>query len=1260
MVKVECPSCSAPYDLDEQRLPASGLRMRCPKCGASFHVNRDGSVSEAKASVHPPKAPKAGGGDPPSVSTPARPSRPRPHKPTMVGLGDTPSRKPGALGSATAAILAEIEAQEAQSDLPAVPPPSVDLPAPKVSSAPAVAKPAGRAEGRPASPKKPVAPPFVPPPPPPPPALAATRKKPIAPAFDELDLPAPKSAPASGAGSALDELDLPAPKSAADGDLDLPTPMDSGTAPKAAELDDLLPAPRRGSTPFDDLMSDLPAPLDSGTGVDLPAPAGSADLPAPKSGGVFDELDLPMPKAGDDLSLDLPAPRGAVDLPAPSGGVDLPAPSGGVDLPTLSDGLDVPSPRDQGGLIDELNDLSLPKPRQRAFTPVPGETPDGRSGAGGASFGELDLGDDGDGLEFDDIPEEADADLDAVGGLDLPVDGPVASKAGKTRKGGQKPARDGADKKPRRTGLWVTIGLLLAAAAGGVALKWTPYGIFGMYYLERFRAESGDPATIGTILEEADTLAADDTYEGIRAALRKLADARRQYYLSRSLLARSAMHEALFQVRFGENPRSQNRERTILERLAVRGNDAPGIELALAASRLRSGDPGVDEALAKARAANPDDPYVSLIAGELALQREDFDTALAAFQVGTSAGARWLWGIARTHRAAGHRDEFADAVAATLEASPAHAAALVAQGGLALALGDVDRAEEAALLAVGERPLPDGRVIRASALERAEAYGLLGRVYEHRGLRGRARQAYEAAVAASPFDIESLLGLGRVLLQERRYRDALSRFDAAEQAIDNEVAPEGELPYDVQIGIGKVQAQIPLEQIQEAHATMTALAQSHPELPTVVLWLGKVLEAMERPREALVQYERAIALAPDRFDGYLAAVQLHFAEDRPVEAGEVLERARSAVEPTSEVRQLLGQSELRRNRLERAIAEFRAALELDERNADAMYGLAVAYRRAGRLEQAVQALEQLAALDSAYPGLALERGRVFEAQGHPERAVRMYERALEATPDDLSLLLRLGTAQVAALQLDDAEQTLQRVLAAEQSNPEAEHFMGRVAFHRGQYETALVHLNRAVALNPAVGDYHLWLGWTYLRQNNLARAMESVQRAIDIDENLGAAYYVRGQVELRGGAVRDAAADFERALQLQPSLTIAYAGLAEAYDQLGERNDAIAAYTRAVQREPSRGEWYYRLGKLQMEGGRRGEALVSLTRATTLGDAMEEPPNWLADAHRVRGDAHRAAGEREAARTHYRRYLELAPQGAIDREEVERILERMR
>src|ERR671920_831958 len=56
MLKVECESCKAPYQVDERRVPPTGLKMRCPKCGHTFLVT-DPSKGGTPAADGIPKPP---------------------------------------------------------------------------------------------------------------------------------------------------------------------------------------------------------------------------------------------------------------------------------------------------------------------------------------------------------------------------------------------------------------------------------------------------------------------------------------------------------------------------------------------------------------------------------------------------------------------------------------------------------------------------------------------------------------------------------------------------------------------------------------------------------------------------------------------------------------------------------------------------------------------------------------------------------------------------------------------------------------------------------------------------------------------------------------------------------------------------------------------------------------------------------------------------------------------------------------------------
>ncbi|HJL18046.1 MAG TPA: tetratricopeptide repeat protein [Sandaracinaceae bacterium LLY-WYZ-13_1] len=1094
-------------------------------------------------------------------------------------------------------------------------------------------------------------------------------------ALDELDLPAPRSQ--GGSPDGLDDLDLPAPRSAgSDFDLDLPTPAASD--PKPALADDTR-------TPFDDL--------------DLPAAQGDVELPQPKTRSVieqadeaFGDLDLPMPKtatpSGDPGfgDLDLPMPKEGSDLPAPKSDFpDLPEPSGGgfgdLDLPTPRS--DLPAPKgDAFGDLDiapeeradlpmaagdadlpvarEDDDLALPEPRQVAPAAPDEDLRDreGRVGVGGTAFGELDLGEgegaglDVDDMEFADIPQE--------GAAEAPPGAPEDSLPPPRVAAQPKRERRAAAPEKKGKAVWVAAVVLLLLVGAGAALGLTPYGLFGIYYFDRFLPGAGDPARVRQVIEAAEEQAASDRWVDLRRSLVTLGEARHDAGLNRALLARSLVHESLYQVRFGDGFGSGSRASAIQTRLDERGAEGPEYALARAARALatdRLGPAGA--AVRQARAHDASDPYVDLVAGELALAQDDPEGALEAFTRAAEhgAGARGLWGVARVRLAGDDEAAAHEAVDAVLEASPHHGEAMVEKARMRLADGEADEAIALAERAIGRRAV-DGERLRSAPRARALGWTLIGRVREDRGRLTRALEAYDAALAADDGYVPALLGAGRVLLGDRP-ADALARFESVLQtpAAAERTMPSGRTAHQ-EAQLGAARAMLSLDRVQEANTVLERLAAERDSDPEVLLWVGHAAEALDPPSHdsAEQNYRAAIQAAPERFAPYLALAELFLETERGSAAGAVLEQAASRVPETAEMRRQLGAFELRRNDVEAAIEELQRALELDADLPPALFSLGVAYRRAGRLEDAERAFEQLAEADPGHPGLALERGRLFEARGESERAVTAYRSALEEQPDDMDLLLRLGAAQVGAEQIDDAEATLERVRQARPNSPEAHHFFGRVAFARGRYAEALTHFRQAVRLDPARGEFHLYVGWAALENQQLGEALRRVDEALERDPSLGDAYWVRGEVKLRQGRPADALEDLQRAVELKPSRYAAHAAMGEAYDQLGRLPDAIASYERAVEHVDDEGQWWYRLGRLRMDRGDRDAAQQALARATLLGDAETPVSGWLADAHRLQGDALRLGGQRADAVQHYRRYLELAPASAIDRPDVRELL----
>lgn len=340
MFSVDCPGCKATFSVDERRVPATGLKMRCPKCQTSFTVHRpnEGDLPAVAGAALP--APTAA--RPVAAPPPAPP--PRPPSPSNAGAAGAPRPPAPAQQRGGAATLRDIPATAAKkpaskfpsameiSDLPGGADDNVDLPS--VSSGldaglPAVPAPRAAAASKPTFDDLPAQRGKAPAPPPP---------RPPAPSSPRADLP-------SVAGAKKDDPfgDLPIPA------VNAATPSPGRPAPpRPAAPGAAVPRPAVADFPDDEL--------------DLPAPAMSIGLPAPATRG-------PAPQAA---RHDAPKPNVDADLPTVSPGAALPSPKAAAARPAPG----VPPPRAPSPSQRDLDDDELGLPVVRAGTDPGQSIPD--------------------------------------------------------------------------------------------------------------------------------------------------------------------------------------------------------------------------------------------------------------------------------------------------------------------------------------------------------------------------------------------------------------------------------------------------------------------------------------------------------------------------------------------------------------------------------------------------------------------------------------------------------------------------------------------------------------------------------------------------------------------------------------------------------------------------------------------------------------------------------------------------------------------
>ncbi|HVW29055.1 MAG TPA: tetratricopeptide repeat protein [Polyangiaceae bacterium] len=1254
----------------------------------------------------PPAADPLGDVDLPSPAAPPLPARknaaPRPAAP-VHGAPRPPLPRPAAEKPAEPEPIEEIElgdaggweigAEEAdlpaiggRADLPMTAAPTrdafADLPsskaaAPQPGRAPANPRPARAAASAPAQPAK-----------------AAPD------AFGEIDLPS-VSAGGTDLPSLSTGVDLPSPSLGAD----LPSVLTGGraaahapTMPGFGELDlpivgGDLPVPAAG----------LPVPVAAG----LPSPAAglptpSASLPIP-AGGLPSAKPSPLPAvlgggtsaapaaADDGFSIPLTddpfaQPLGApapfeIDAPPASFRKNTPDPFGGVaadPFDTSGDpfGGSGGDPFARGSLPPTGNrfeaELSEP-PKSFRNQPAPsargtGDSAPGfhaeppaadlvREAGGGTAYGEVNLDDGGGaGVAIEgDLPEQAPGQVASeVGsefaGLPEEVSLPNRARARPDIAAGSAAAEIQAKRKRRRVRIAVALVATLALAGGALTLV-PALGPFGAYFIiDQVKHGDYERALANAAGAAQKALASDTAPDAERATqiVESAAAAARRFKPLAAYTAFVGFDRAL---RFGGDPSIYAKAKVTTDELAdVRGMR----ELDLA----RASKAAVDGDLARARQlldqlaqAQPKDVDVRSVRGEVELRARDNAAAVTAWKAAVDAekSPRALYGLARATLASGDAAGAEKLVEQVLALNPHHVGArlLLAESAWT---GKHDEPRATKLLDDVQKDLT-----LAGPEERIVTETLLGEIHMSRGRMSQAEQAFGEAIKtadqlkASALAARALSGLGETMFRAGRYSQAIARFKAAAQAD----------PDDVQAQVGVAKSSLLLERADDARDMLGKLRKSHGNVMQVAYWYGRVTESLGDRKEAESAYRDAIGNAkgdPDAVQAYIALARVQSANGQLDAAHATLADAETHLSASPALYKALGRVAMSQGRYADGFESFQRALDLDGGDVEAKFLLGTALVRQRQFDKALEIFDAVAKIDRDFPGLALERGILFQESGRTEEALREYESALAKAPTDPDLMLKVGCGKAEAGNGAEAEKLLKKVLEQRQNSAETYFCLGRALMMKHDLGEAIKQFDRAIQLDPNHAEYYLYVGWAANDAGAIAKASTALKRALELDQGLADAYWQRGVLRVRQTRPKDAIEDLEKALELRPSRYQAHADLALAYYDLGKEDLALAEWQKAIAANPNEATWRFHYGKLLSLRLQNAAAAEQLKKAIELAEAEGGTEPWLSEAHRL---AAVSLGNTPAAIPHWQAFLKTGALNSPFRNEAKAALKRL-
>ncbi|HKD99791.1 MAG TPA: tetratricopeptide repeat protein, partial [Planctomycetota bacterium] len=466
------------------------------------------------------------------------------------------------------------------------------------------------------------------------------------------------------------------------------------------------------------------------------------------------------------------------------------------------------------------------------------------------------------------------------------------------------------------------------------------------------------------------------------------------------------------------------------------------------------------------------------------------------------------------------------------------------------------------------------------------AAGVVGVALARSGRRG---PADTSALARSPG--WALFQAGLQLSQQGRHAEAADRFQAAVARDPTQAR------FHYQLGIARYRLD-DFRAAREAHergvAAVPGDSSNWEGLGAVAIRIGEFEEAKR-------DLEKAVSLDP-------VSVRAHYH----------LGLARYEGSPV-----LLGALTADRAELERAVASFTRASELDP-----------------KLDQA-----------PLYAGLACERARDLDA------ASRWFKRALAVNPQLAPAHLRLGVLELRDGDLDGAAAELGRALELEPRSGEAHYQLGLLREAESKDVEACAAFARSVELDPSRAE-------AYFRHATVLRRLGRVPEA---DKALAEFKALRTATEDLGSFVAAARAQPTAQTQFQ---------LGVAYTKARKSDAARKAYESALARDPRHVGALANLAGLQLQRGEAGAARRGYEQAIAIspGDArlqrglaracllLEDRDGALAaarkaceldaghpESHAALAAAHQAKGSMPDAIRAWERALELDPRSAVFR-----------
>jgi superkiller protein 3 len=453
------------------------------------------------------------------------------------------------------------------------------------------------------------------------------------------------------------------------------------------------------------------------------------------------------------------------------------------------------------------------------------------------------------------------------------------------------------------------------------------------------------------------------------------------------------------------------------------------------------------------------------------------------------------------------------------------------------------------------------------------------------GALDHAEKNFGSVLMVNPFNVAAMTRLARVWFLKGFTAEADRILDRA-----RELAPNDD-------NVAKMQ--------EEFRETERAWQDNQPQLtitPPSPDWLRYVLSQVCRP-----SLRREIVALSNEADPNDAVIQLEamicLIEDKEYEAAaRKAPMVHSCLPGNAYACAVVSRAYAYAGYVEPAIQWGRRAVSLDTQSELAWGSLALALALQEKPDATSRELmNAIAQHPTSASVFYYKLGLQKRSTSNNKEAAELFEKALQAQPNDAKALQALGETLLALSEFEQASKVLQKALAVNPGDAKTYGNLGYALLNQGKSAEAAEALRTAVELDPESAVYHSDLAVCLARLNREAEAIQEFRRAIELDPKSASAHYKLANTLVSMGRLPEAVAEYREVIKIVPAQHYVHFNLGTVLHRLGKLEEAINEFHEEIRHNPKFADAYVRLARLYREKGENDLSRDVVERAAGLG-----------------------------------------------------------